>query len=262
MNLIFKTIEILYSLLVIVIGILFLITVMVAILYILLDGVVILVKSCIILVNIFIYFISEIFSLGKNRKLAKSEYSSAETLMKLSEHPNIAIRIAVASNPNAPVEVLEELSWEFPETISTNPVFNLLILENPNKHFIKFVLAHSSKTPTAKLLQLIEDNIHLEDSDSYKIIWAAIANPNTTLEILEKIIRRFPHLIRDNYIPLAIISNPNTSSKILDRIVTDTEGYNTILIFRTIVNHPNTSIKLIVKSLTKAYQNKHYWWIR
>lgn len=113
--------------------------------------------------------------------LAKDEDTKSDLLILLSKDNDVNIRQAVAGNPNTSVEVLEELSKEFPEIVAANPVFDLLLLENPDSKFIKFVQARSSTTSTERLAKLVKDkNGHIGNN--------AIANPNTTLEILEKLI--------------------------------------------------------------------------
>jgi hypothetical protein len=41
----------------------------------------------------------------------------------------------VASNPNTPIEILEWLGEDFPEAVTGNPIFNILLLENPHNRF-------------------------------------------------------------------------------------------------------------------------------
>lgn len=77
-----------------------------------------------------------------------------ETLILIAQHPNAtsetlqqladvsysepwsnsykAVHEAVASNPNTPIDVLFYLGMRFPKQLLNNPVFSLLILENPN----------------------------------------------------------------------------------------------------------------------------------
>ena len=120
----------------------------------------------------------------QKKKLAAAEVTSIETLKELSKDENIVIRCLVASNPNTPVEVLKTLGAEFPEAITDNPIFDLLVLEDPESDLVRLSLARSSTTPLKTLLKLIED----KNSD---IKLAAISNPNIHLEILEKIVESY-----------------------------------------------------------------------
>ena len=64
-------------------------------------------------------------------KEASLETTSPERLRELAEQ-NVKLARIVASNPNTPRETLLELGTEFPEELLKNPVFDLLLLENPN----------------------------------------------------------------------------------------------------------------------------------
>jgi hypothetical protein len=58
--------------------------------------------------------------------------TSPARLGVLSVHRDAVIRQAVAANPNAPMRVLERLSVAFPNAFLSNPILDLLALENPN----------------------------------------------------------------------------------------------------------------------------------
>lgn len=81
-----------------------------------------------------------------DNELAVAELSNPTVLTKLSKHKNRSIRRAVASNPYTPEQILEKLSQEFPEVVRANPIFDLLLLENPDSKFVKLTLARSSTT--------------------------------------------------------------------------------------------------------------------
>lgn len=160
-------------------------------------------------------FIFKAVSILHKYRTAKSEDSSVAILTELSNHENSKIRRAVASNPNTPIEVLEKLSKEFPEIVVANSICELLLLENPDSKFIQLTLARSSTTPKAKLEKLINHYIEHQDYLSYlDIIFAAIANTNTTLEILEKLIKGFADSKKSRYFDLAIARNPNLQLKL------------------------------------------------
>ena len=63
---------------------------------------------------------------------ARDVSTSPARLTVLSVHRDEAIRRTVASNPNAPMRVLERLSVAFPSVFLSNPILDLLALENPN----------------------------------------------------------------------------------------------------------------------------------
>jgi hypothetical protein len=66
------------------------------------------------------------------KRVARSASADSELLQELSFHEDAIVRQGVASNPNTPTEVLLRLGAEFPSELLDNPVFSLLILENPN----------------------------------------------------------------------------------------------------------------------------------
>lgn len=182
-----------------------------------------------------------IFLIGNDYKLATSEESSIEVLTELSKNPNTILRKAVASNPNTPIEVLEKLSEEFPEIVKNNPIFDLLLLENPNSKFINLILARSFKTPRAKLVKIIDDCIDQNSTIYCDIIISAISNPQIDRETLNKFILRSQYYWINTYINLGISRNPNASPKILDMVLNKTFYSDSPKIYRQLAEHPNTS---------------------
>ena len=91
------------------------------------------------------------------RKIASAEDTPADILQELSKDSDRTVRAKVASNPNTPTEVLLKLGEEFPDEITANPIFTLLMLENPDTEFIRVSLARSSNTPIDILYKLAED---------------------------------------------------------------------------------------------------------
>ena len=63
---------------------------------------------------------------------AKLETTQSDRLRELATSNDDTIRKAVTSNPNTPTDILWQLGAEFPEQLLTNPLFDLLLLENPN----------------------------------------------------------------------------------------------------------------------------------
>jgi len=62
---------------------------------------------------------------------ASGETTSPERLQELAQQDVKLARI-VATNPNTPTETLLELDYQFPAELLNNPVFDLLLLGNPN----------------------------------------------------------------------------------------------------------------------------------
>ncbi|BAZ41817.1 hypothetical protein NIES4101_77850 [Calothrix sp. NIES-4101] len=82
------------------------------------------------------------------RIVATNVCAIPELLHELSTSDDRETRQAVASNPNTPTDVLFQLGAEFPQELLENPVFSLLLLENPN------LLADMPEDTQASLLKL------------------------------------------------------------------------------------------------------------
>ncbi|MGL6340140.1 MAG: hypothetical protein ACRC80_13510, partial [Waterburya sp.] len=66
------------------------------------------------------------------RQQAQDENTSPEILAKLADSKDRLTRQYVVSNPNVSQETLFILGVEFPKELLENPIFDLLLLENPN----------------------------------------------------------------------------------------------------------------------------------
>ncbi|MFN6561073.1 MAG: hypothetical protein RMY28_014970 [Nostoc sp. ChiSLP01] len=148
--------------------------------------------------------------------IASAEDTSDVVLEELSSHPQPEVREAVARNPNTPTKVLLKLGQEFPDAIIANPVFNLLLLENPESHFVRLSLARSTTTSEDAIARLSQ----IEDEE---ILCAVAANSNTPLRILEQFLEGPPVFYDEDDADvcdfdrffIAILQNPNTSESLL-----------------------------------------------
>ena len=66
------------------------------------------------------------------RQVALNPSTPPELLQKLANSSDATTRQHLAANPNTPTKVLLNLGSEFPEALLDNPIFPLLLLENPN----------------------------------------------------------------------------------------------------------------------------------
>ncbi|XGB38675.1 MAG: hypothetical protein LVT47_10160 [Cyanobacteria bacterium LVE1205-1] len=64
--------------------------------------------------------------------MAKNSTTPPDILKTLGESDDKATRQSIAGNPNSPTDTLTRLATQFPEEVIQNPVFDLLLLENPN----------------------------------------------------------------------------------------------------------------------------------
>ncbi len=117
--------------------------------------------------------------------VAKHPNAAPELLRELASSANAATRKGVATNPNAPTDVLLKLG-EFPGQLLDNPVFPMLLLENPN------LLAEVSIARLRTLLKrdVVPESflewVARESNDGVVLLTVAIY-PNTPKTALEKL---------------------------------------------------------------------------
>jgi hypothetical protein len=120
------------------------------------------------------------------RIVARNINTAPKLLKKLAHSEDKRTRQNVASNPNTPTNTLLNLGAEFPLELLNNPVFSLLLLENPNlveempaptlAHFIKLDLAPPEWVNIAA------------KHDDVQVLNALINNPKTPVEALNILI--------------------------------------------------------------------------
>lgn len=117
--------------------------------------------------------------------VAQNPAAPADLLTKLASDRNKITQKAVASNPNTPTEILMKLGVKFPQEFLNNPIFELLLLENPN-----FILAMPVETLKSilKLKELPEYILILASQHlDKKVVLAVANNPLTSRAILERL---------------------------------------------------------------------------
>ncbi|WP_052334310.1 HEAT repeat domain-containing protein [Kamptonema formosum] len=129
-------------------------------------------------------------SLG--RLVASNPSAPPALLQKLAGTGDAPTRKNVAANPNTPAEVLLQLGAEFPEELLNNPVFSLLLLENPHV---------AEQMPSATIASLVKrEPVPL-------FVWEAAAKRNELKEIL-----------------LEVANNPKTPLAILEKLAKSASG--------------------------------------
>ncbi|MGL6344702.1 MAG: hypothetical protein ACRC80_36820 [Waterburya sp.] len=182
--------------------------------------------------------------------VAQNTVAPEKVLKELSKSNNSAIRKAVCANPNTASNTLWQLASEFPQQLLNNPIFELLVLENPNfienipinifrqlldlsefpEHFrelasnshqdnIRVAIAENSRTSADMLNKLADDQ-------SFYVRTAVAGNPNTSVDDLHKLAGDQDEDVLD-----AVTSNPNTSADDLHKVVD--------MIHKLAVNNPN-----------------------
>ena len=68
----------------------------------------------------------------QTRKLARDETTTPKVLAELANSEDKQTRQALAANPNASIETLLSICFEFPGEVINNPIIPLFILENPS----------------------------------------------------------------------------------------------------------------------------------
>ena len=133
---------------------------------------------------------------------AQDENTPPEILAELATSKDKQILRYVAGNPNTPVEILEKLGVDFADDIVANPIFDLLLLENPEHKFVLLSLARASTTSIDKLKELANH----QDKD---IREAVVVNRQTPADIINSIFEQ------DIWIKESVARNPNASEALL-----------------------------------------------
>lgn len=159
--------------------------------------------------------------------LAQADTTPAKVFTELSIDSNAQIRQAVALNPNTPADILLELGEEFPNEITQNPIFALLLLEEGvDSHFVGLSLARSTTTNENILIKLSEIN-------DGEIHYAIARNPKTPISVLEKFAQMYR---RKSEVYVAQPFDPN-------RYLSPT--YKSYCILSAIVQNPNVPESLL-----------------
>ena len=119
------------------------------------------------------------------RIVAKNANTAADLLRDLGSSSDYVIRHNVAGNPNTPTDVLWQLGMEFPLQLLQNPVFTLLLLENPNL---------VTDIPLITLLALLKlDEVSSEFlglaaiHDDVEVLLTIAMNPKTPKKVLQRL---------------------------------------------------------------------------
>ena len=130
----------------------------------------------------------------ETRKQAQDENTAPEILVNLAENKDYLTRQYIAENPNTPTEILLKLGTEFPREVLDNPIFDLLLLENPNL---------ISDIPIKTLRSLIkQDNVPesfvvecAERESDKETLLGITSNPVASRNIIEKLTKsKFPEV--------------------------------------------------------------------
>ena len=164
-------------------------------------------------------------TVDKNQQLTPLEEAKLETtqsaprsgslrdrLRELALSDDAAIRKAVASNPNTPTDILWKLADRFPRQLLENPVFELLILENPcffgniPDRTLKSLLRFAPES----FFELLSRDIH------HRVRREIASNSKTPLTILEKLATD-----PDGSVRREVANNSKTPGTVLEKLTGD-----------------------------------------
>lgn len=119
--------------------------------------------------------------------IAQNPTTPPEVLRKLSESSDFTTRSHVTANPNTPTEVLLNLGAQFPLQLLDNPIFSLLLLENPNlgEQIPLNTLVSLLKCETVPVFFLERAANH----SNRQVLLAVAMNLHTSTPVLEKLIQ-------------------------------------------------------------------------
>lgn len=167
--------------------------------------------------------------------VASNVNANFELLQELYSYNDRSINEGIASNPNTPPKILVELLKTFPQQVVSNPIFPLLLLENPN--FIKEDILRDILIVLLQQKELPEFFVNKALKSQSDLIRYILAQRQDLSElILEK-------LAQDNIVivRLAVAENPKTSINILKKLVLDTNDFVCLTAAKIIVNRLNKS---------------------
>ncbi len=212
------------------------------------------------------------------RLVARNAIASSDILQDLASSADAATREGVATNPNTPVNILLKLGADFPKLLLDNPVFSLLLLENPNL---------VEEMPLSTLKSLVEQQVPIsflegaeKRSNSQRVsredqlvLDAVARNLHTPASVLERLaagtqvnwlggtIAKHPNTLGDTLGKLArdkqcevrqsVAEHPNTPTDVLDWLTEDLDIYGTYphqelgFIRRIVAQNPNTPEKTL-----------------
>ncbi|PAX52803.1 HEAT repeat domain-containing protein [Brunnivagina elsteri] len=120
------------------------------------------------------------------RVVAANICTTPELLQELSYSDDGEIRKAITTNPNTPTDILLQMGAEFPEELLENPIFSLLLLENPN---LLQEMPEETQVSLLKLANIPDAFVQWAlTSRRANIMYAVAMNPKASKLDLQKLI--------------------------------------------------------------------------
>jgi hypothetical protein len=191
------------------------------------------------------------FIYRRDREIAANPETDPAILLKLSGSRDRLTRKEVAGNPNTPVDVLWHLIRQYPYQVLENPLFLLIVLENPNW------IMEIPETDLHELLQqssvpeaIVDAALHHTQSYIRGVaIQAAANNPKTSASRLEEV------TLNHNLLYADVLQNPKIAEASLQRFATCNNDAIQEQLARYCLRHES----LFAKSLSVKPQDILQW---
>ena len=178
-------------------------------------------------------------------QIAIDPNSDPQSLRKIATGNDWELRLLVASNPNTPTDMLWQLGLDFPEAILSNPIFQLLQLEQLQ---LAAEVPHATLTSLLQCEQVPKNFMEYAVSQQDYSLWLAVAyNAHTPSKLLENLARKSRH--QDRELIRAIAAHPNTPPKLLAEIINISSG-----VAEVVAENAQTPIDVLEQILRKYSQ--------
>lgn len=183
------------------------------------------------------------------RLVADNPVTPKELLKNMARRKDKTILANLTANPNTPTEVLFKLGKRFPEHFLKNPIFSLLLLENPNffnemplkalESFQEYVLNQLSNSDAVQDNEGLTHNFVLQQLVKHKdtSIRCSIArHPHAPVSLLEQLASDSSDSVRHN-----VAINTSTPVYLLEKLASDTVTY----VRYYVAKNPNTPLDIL-----------------
>ena len=178
-------------------------------------------------------------------QIAIDPNSDPQSLRNIATGKDWELRLLVASNPNTPTDILWQLGLDFPEAILSNPIFQLLQLEQLQ---LAAEVPHATLTSLLQCEQVPKNFMEYAVSQQDYSLWLAVAyNVHTSSQLLENLARKSRH--QDRELIRAIAAHPNTPPHLLAEIIKIGSG-----VAQVVAENDRTPIDVLEQILRKYSQ--------
>jgi hypothetical protein len=160
--------------------------------------------------------------------VAKNASADPELLRELGNRASKITRKGVVSNPNTPTDVLFRLGAEFPRQLLDNPVFSLLLLENPN------LIEQIPLTTLQSILKQEDIPVSFLEKavsrDNQLVLETIAQHPNTPGTVLDRVAEKA------SWLGKYLAQHANTLEATLGKLARDKNS----AVRQSVAKHPNT----------------------